>query len=70
MSCFKPVLSTALLLTLSFAIQAGTKVPGLEAAVDVHRDSNGVPHVVAHNDHDLFYMQGRIHAEDRLRSEP
>ncbi len=41
-------------------------LPGLDAPVTVTRDDNGIPHIRARNEHDLFFMQGRIHAEDRL----
>jgi len=32
----------------------------------VIRDTNGVAHIEAHNDHDLFFLQGYVHAMDRL----
>jgi penicillin amidase len=41
-------------------------VPGLSAPVDVIRDEWGVPHIYAQNDHDLFFAQGYVHAQDRL----
>ncbi|RMD50495.1 MAG: penicillin acylase family protein [Candidatus Thermofonsia bacterium] len=41
-------------------------VDGLETAVTVYRDSSGIPHIVAENDHDLFFAQGFVHAQDRL----
>ena len=46
--------------------QAETVLPGLESPVTVIRDSSGIPHVFAKNDHDVFFMQGWLHAEDRL----
>jgi len=36
------------------------------ASASVVRDASGVAHISAANDYDLFYMQGRIHAADRL----
>ncbi|MEK7324019.1 MAG: penicillin acylase family protein, partial [Chloroflexota bacterium] len=39
---------------------------GLTAPVTVHRDSSGIPHIVAENVHDLFYAQGFVAAQDRL----
>ena len=42
------------------------QLPGLQAACSVVRDSNDVPHIRAGNDHDLFFMQGYIEAQDRL----
>jgi penicillin G amidase len=42
------------------------RVPGLEAPVEVMRDRRGVPHVYASTEHDLFFAQGFLHAQDRL----
>jgi penicillin amidase len=66
MNRFKPVISLILLLIASFSVRAGIMLPGLEAPVTLVRDSNGVPHIYADNEHDLFFMQGRVHAQDRL----
>ena len=41
-------------------------VPGLLAPVEVIRDQGGVPHIYAQNEHDLFFVQGYVHAQDRL----
>jgi penicillin amidase len=41
-------------------------VPGLEQAVRLHRDPWGIPHLRAGNDHDAFFAQGYVHAQDRL----
>ena len=38
----------------------------LEAAVEVARDPYGIAHIKAGNDHDLYFMQGYVHAQDRL----
>ncbi|UCH38664.1 MAG: penicillin acylase family protein [Gammaproteobacteria bacterium] len=59
-------ISALILLVMPFTAVAGIMLPGLEAPVKVVRDANGVPHIHARNEHDLFFMQGRIHAEDRL----
>ena len=50
----------------SFGAQAADTLPGLEAPASVIRDNNGIPHIYARNEHDLFFLQGRVHAEDRL----
>ncbi len=42
------------------------RVAGLEAPVEVIRDEWGVPHVYAESEHDLFFAQGFVHAQDRL----
>jgi penicillin amidase len=41
-------------------------VPGLSAPVEVIRDEWGVPQLYAANEHDLFFAQGFVHAQDRL----
>jgi penicillin amidase len=41
-------------------------VAGLTAPVEVVRDAWGVPHIWAANEHDLFFAQGYVHAQDRL----
>ena len=41
-------------------------LPGLQAEVEVLRDTWGVPHIYAKNQHDLFFAQGFVQAQDRL----
>ena len=41
-------------------------VAGLSAPVEVIRDEWGVPQLYAANEHDLFFAQGYVHAQDRL----
>ncbi|GIX47359.1 MAG: peptidase S45 [Candidatus Tectimicrobiota bacterium] len=41
-------------------------LPGLLGRVEVLRDRWGVAHLYASNDHDLFFAQGLVHAQDRL----
>ena len=41
-------------------------VAGLQSRVSVARDGWGVPHITAQNQHDLFFSQGYVTAEDRL----
>jgi penicillin G amidase len=38
----------------------------LRAAVSIARDGRGIPHIVAQNQHDLFYAQGYAEGSDRL----
>ena len=47
---------------------SGAPLPlsGLHAAAQVTRDVYGIAHVKAGNDHDLYFMQGYVHAQDRL----
>ena len=41
-------------------------VPGLEGPASVDRDANEIAHVRAGSRHDLFFLQGWVHAQDRL----
>jgi penicillin G amidase len=47
-------------------IRGEIKAPGLDHAVRVQRDSWGVAHVYARDQHDLFFAQGFVAAQDRL----
>src|SRR6202035_164060 len=47
-------------------IRGKMTVPGLHARVRVQRDRWGVPHIYAKNQHDLFFAQGFVVAQDRL----
>ena len=42
------------------------QVPGLQAPVTVLRDPQGVPHIRAATEHDAWFAQGFVHAQDRL----
>jgi penicillin amidase len=45
---------------------APDQLPGLKAAATITRDGHGIAHIRAGNEHDLFFLQGYVHAEDRL----
>ncbi|HET7658566.1 MAG TPA: penicillin acylase family protein, partial [Bacillales bacterium] len=48
-------------------VTAGTlDVPGLSEKVEIYRDAEGVPHIEAKNEHDLFLAQGFVTAQARL----
>ncbi len=47
-------------------IDGDLKVPGLKEPVEVIRDKEGIPHIYAKNDEDLFFAQGYVMAQDRL----
>jgi penicillin amidase len=47
-------------------ISGQLQMPGLQAPVRIVRDTWGVPHIFAENEHDLFMAQGYVHAQDRL----
>ncbi len=42
------------------------KLNSPEAPIDIYRDSSGIPHIYASTQHDLFYAQGYVHAQDRF----
>lgn len=51
----------------SFPQTDGTfQAEGLRDEVQVYRDAMGIPHIFAANDHDLFFAQGYVHAQDRF----
>lgn len=41
-------------------------VDGIDAAVEIVRDRWGVPHIYADSEHDAWFAQGYVHAQDRL----
>ncbi|MEW6716944.1 MAG: penicillin acylase family protein [Chloroflexota bacterium] len=47
-------------------INGDIQVPGLDGPVDIYRDSFGIPHIYAATQHDLFFAQGYVHAQDRF----
>jgi penicillin amidase len=47
-------------------IEGSLRIQGLSAPVEVLRDRSGVPHIYAKNDHDLYFTQGFVHAQERL----
>jgi penicillin G amidase len=47
-------------------IDGEIKIQGLNSAVKVERDNWGVAHIYAANQHDLFFAQGFVAAQDRL----
>ena len=47
-------------------IDGNLKVPGLKQPVEIIRDQQGIPHIFAKNDDDLFFAQGYVMAQDRL----
>src|SRR5262245_50922266 len=47
-------------------IDGELKVTGLKQRVEIIRDQEGIPHIYAQNDDDLFFAQGYVMAQDRL----
>ncbi len=59
--------AVAVVMRRPFPTTDGTlTAPGLQAPVDVYRDDYGIPHIYAENEHDLFFAQGYVHAQDRF----
>jgi penicillin G amidase len=42
------------------------RLPGLHAPASVTRDVDGIAHIAARDEHDLLFLQGWVHASDRL----
>lgn len=59
-------LAAALLLLSSAAAAQPVSATGLQAPVTLTRDSAGIVHIEAQNEHDLFFAQGYSAARDRL----
>ena len=47
-------------------IDGELNVPGLKESVEIIRDQQGIPHIYAKNDADMFFAQGYVMAQDRL----
>ncbi len=47
-------------------IDGELNVAGLKQPVEIVRDKEGIPHIYAQNDDDLFFAQGYVMAQDRL----
>ena len=47
-------------------LDGDVKVLGLVQPVEIIRDQQGIPHIYAKNDDDLFFAQGYVMAQDRL----
>src|SRR5229473_3802892 len=64
----RPILLFALVLYFPLASLAEppVRLPGLHAEAEIVRDRSDIAHVRANDEHDLFLLQGWVHAEDRL----
>jgi penicillin G amidase len=47
-------------------LDGSIRLPGLRAPAGIWRDVDGIPHVEAASAHDAFFVQGVVHAQDRL----
>jgi len=47
-------------------ISGHLRMDGLQNAVDIVRDAEGIPHIYAKSTHDAYFALGVVHAQDRL----
>ena len=47
-------------------IDGDVSARGLGAEVEILRDADGIPHIIAKNDADAWFAMGYVHAQDRL----
>lgn len=47
-------------------VNGSLKLQGVEAAVDIVRDAEGIPHIYARSANDAYFALGFVHAQDRL----
>ena len=47
-------------------VDGDVAVAGITGDVEIVRDDDGVPHIYAGTEHDLFFAQGYVHAQDRF----
>ena len=47
-------------------IDGEIQLDGLNGPVHIYRDPMGIPHIYAATQHDLFFAQGYVHAQDRF----
>jgi len=79
MRWLRRILVAVLILALAFTVfgfflvrrafpqeQGRLEVAGLDDTVEVVRDVDGVPHIYAGTEHDVFFAQGYVHAQDRF----
>ena len=70
-SCVVALLITAVALVQLVAAAethslSSQKLPGLHAVAWIIRDTNDIPHIQATDEHDVAFLQGYVHAQDRL----
>ena len=60
------IVSIQLRMGRSSVAAPSTRLPSLIDEAEIARDVRGIAHITASNDHDLFLLQGWVHAGDRL----
>src|SRR5436190_15925554 len=66
--CVIPALFLLSVVVAAQSILSGptVKLPTLRDKARVIRENNGIAHILAQNEHDLYLLQGYVHAQDRL----
>jgi len=60
------VAASALLLHCAAFAQSPQQFQGLHESATISIDAEGIAHVRANNEHDLYFLQGWTHARERL----
>lgn len=60
------LLTLGFLIALPLAAQSWVRHPGMRLPGQITRDANGVAHVRAFTDYDAVFLNGWVHAQDRL----
>jgi penicillin amidase len=47
-------------------VDGSLQASGLDGPAEIVRDADGVPHIYAGSEHDLYFAQGYVHAQDRF----
>src|SRR3990172_3208363 len=63
---FKSYLPNTVALKSFPQIDGEIQLDGLNGPVHIYRDPMGIPHIYASTQHDLFFAQGYVHAQDRF----
>ena len=66
LSHFRIVIVLLLVAISVTAVAKPMKTPGLENPVRVIRDVDGIPHIFGKSEHDVVFVQGYLHAQDRF----
>ena len=62
------ILAALILVAIAGTAAAATPIeaPGLDSDVKVIRDIDGIPHIFGNSEHDVVFVQGYLHAQDRF----
>ena len=67
MLSYARIIIALLLVAISVtAVAKPMEAPGLDFPVKVIRDIDGIPHIIGKSEHDVIFVQGYLHAQDRF----